>query len=112
MKYTKFRDAFGKFRFSLDSDNGETILKSESYNSINCYDNGIRSVRDNSPFDFRYEKRKSKRHQYYFVLKSINDEVIAISADYSTLIARDEGIEEVKKIAPDAPVERFIHSLI
>lgn len=111
MKYTKFKDPNGKFRFSLSSDKGEIILNSESYDSINCYDNGIRSVRDNAPFDFRYEKRKAAKKQYYFVLKSINDVVIGISTTYTSLHERDRYLEEVKRIAPDAPVENMIHCL-
>lgn len=112
MKYIKFIDAQGNFRFSLNAEDGAVILKSDSYRTIHGYDHGIRSVRDNSPFDFRYEKLKVSNSQFFFVLKSTDDDIIGVSSFYNSLRDRDNAIEILKKWASDAPVERLIHSLI
>ncbi|MDU3301416.1 MAG: YegP family protein, partial [Enterobacter ludwigii] len=47
----------GQFRFVLKAGNGETILTSELYTTKNSAENGIASVRTNSPSDERYEKK-------------------------------------------------------
>jgi uncharacterized protein YegP (UPF0339 family) len=43
--------------------------------------------------------------QYTFVLKAANGEIIATSERYTTKASAKNGIESVKKNAPDAPVE-------
>lgn len=47
---------------------------------------------------------KSKNGQYHFVLKAGNGEIIATSEQYTTKASAQNGIESVKKNAPDAPV--------
>jgi len=48
---------------------------------------------------------KSADGQYYFVLKAPNGETIAQSESYTTRSAAKNGIESVKKTAPDATTE-------
>ena len=48
-KYIIRKNKAGKFYFVLTAKNGKTILKSESYNSIQACNAGIRSVRTNAP---------------------------------------------------------------
>lgn len=103
-KYTKFRDKAGQFRFNLRAANGEIILHSEGYiNSSGC-DNGIASVRKNSPVDSRYDRRTATNGQFYFVLKAANGEIIGQSELYTTQAARENGIQAVKRVGPTAPV--------
>jgi len=104
-KYLKYKDSAGQFRFNLKAGNGERILHSESYVSSSGCDNGIESVRENSPFDERYDKRTATNGQYYFVLKARNGEIIGTSETYTTTSARDNGIDSVKKVGPSAPVD-------
>ena len=94
----------GQFMFNLKAGNGEVILTSERYTTKHGAENGIASVRTNSPKDDRYERRTSVSNQPYFVLKAANGEPLGRSEMYSSASARDNGIESVKRNGPNAPV--------
>ncbi len=108
MKNPKFQIYKGRddqFYFRLIAANGEVILGSEGYVSKSGCQNGISSVKQNAPYDERYQRKTSAAGQFYFVLTAPNNEVIGISEMYSSEKARDNGIESVKKTAPVAPIE-------
>ncbi|AMY65387.1 YegP family protein [Enterobacter asburiae] len=86
----------GQFRFVLKAGNGETILTSELYTSKSAAENGIASVRTNSPLDERYEKKTASNGKYHFNLKAGNHQVIGSSQLYATEQSRDKGIASVK----------------
>ena len=94
-----------QFYFRLRAANGEPILASEGYVAKDGCENGIESVKENSPKDERYKREESDDEQYYFNLVAANGEIIGTSEMYTTEQARDSGIEAVKKVAPDAPTE-------
>ena len=48
-KFQLYRDASGKFHFTLKAANGEIIASGETYNSKEAALDGIRSVRNNAP---------------------------------------------------------------
>ncbi|MCA9304905.1 MAG: YegP family protein [Phycisphaerales bacterium] len=104
-KYVLKKTTDGQFMFNLKAGNGEVILTSERYTSKAGAENGIESVRINSPHDARYERKKSTSNQPYFVLKAANGQVIGKSEMYSSESARDNGIESVKTNGPDSPVD-------
>lgn len=104
-KFQIFTGRDGQFYFRLRGGGGEIILASEGYTSKAGCQNGIRSVKENAPLDERYRRRTSANDQFYFVLVAANGEVIGVSETYTTERRRDEGIEAVKRIAPDAPIE-------
>jgi hypothetical protein len=95
----------GEFQFRLKASNGQEILASEGYTTRAACENGIESVRKNAPEDARYERLVSKNEKPYFNLKATNGQVIGTSELYESTAARDNGIESVKKNAPDATVE-------
>ena len=64
----------------------------------------MESVKKNSQEDARFEKLDSKNGKPYFNLKATNGQVIGTSELYESVAARDNGIESVKKNAPDAEV--------
>ena len=66
--------------------------------------NGIESVKRNAPEDARYDRKEAKNGAPYFNLKATNGQVIGTSEMYSSVAARENGIESVKKNAPDAEV--------
>ena len=103
--YTKFRDKVGQFRFNLKAANHEIILSSEGYLTSQSCDNGIASVRVNSPLDHRYDRLRSKDDKYYFNLKGGNGEVIGTSETYNSAAAMEVGISSVKVNAPNAEVK-------
>lgn len=94
-----------EFQFVLKAGNGQVILSSEGYSSKAACENGIESVRKNSQEDARFEKLESKNGKPYFNLKASNGQIIGNSELYESAAARDNGIESVKKNAPDSDVK-------
>lgn len=103
-KFVIKKSSNGQYFFNLKANNGETILTSETYVSKSGAQNGINSVRVNTPFDSRYE-RKTSSSQYYFVLKAANGEPLGKSEMYNSSSAMENGIASVKTNAPSAIVE-------
>ena len=94
----------GQIHFNLKAGNGQIILSSEMYDGKSAAENGIESVRKNSPDDGRYE-RKSSDKGFRFNLKAGNGQVIGASESYTTEAARENGIESVKKNGPTAVID-------
>ena len=108
MNYPKFQvfksSSNNQYYYRLRSKNGEIVLNGEGYTSKQSCLAGIASVKVNSPYDSRYE-RKDGTYSYTFNLKALNGEIIGRSESYTTSTARENGIEAVKRDAPDAPIE-------
>ena len=66
-----YKDTANEYRFRLKANNGLNILASEGYLSKSSCINGIKSVRENSQDDSKYDKRKSSNQKNYFNLKSL-----------------------------------------
>ena len=104
-KFEIYLDQKSEFRFRLKAKNGENILHStEGYTTKQNCQKGIASVKTNAPYDSRYHRDTAKNGQSYFVLKAGNGEPLGMSEMYSSKAARDNGIEAVKRDAPNAPV--------
>lgn len=103
-KFELKKSSNDKYYFNLKAGNGEVILSSEMYETKSSAENGIESVKKNAPLDERYEKKTSSKGEPYFVLKAANGQTIGVSEMYSSTSARDNGIESVKKNAPDATI--------
>ena len=93
-----------QFYFNLRAGNNEIILTSETYTTKSAAQNGIQSVRRNSPSDERYKRRTSSDGKHYFVLVALNNEVIGTSELYSLQQAMENGIQSVKENGPTAEV--------
>lgn len=106
------------FKFDLKADNGEIIASSEVYKTKASCLNGINSVRKNSVGGVEdqtvegFEKVKHPKFEVYtdkagefrFRLKATNGEIIATSEGYKAKKSCMNGIESVKKNAPEALV--------
>lgn len=92
----------GEFQFNLKAGNGQVILTSEGYGAKASALNGIESVKKNSPQDGRYERKTSSNGKWFFNLLATNGQVIGASEMYESEAGRENGIESVKKNAPDA----------
>ncbi|MBO6054105.1 MAG: YegP family protein [Oscillospiraceae bacterium] len=105
--------------FNLKAGNGQVIASSEVYNSMAACKNGIESVRRNAPVanienqtveGFEKEKHPKfeiyadKRGEFRFRLKATNGEIIAVSEGYKSLDSCLNGVDSVKRNAPDAEV--------
>lgn len=95
----------GEIYFNLHAGNHEVILTSEAYSSRAAAENGIASVRTNSPLEERYDRKTSTNGQPYFALKAANGQNIGRSELYNSEPARDNGIESVKKNGPSTEVK-------
>lgn len=94
----------GEYQFNLKATNGQVILASEGYTTLAACKNGIESVKKNSQEDARFERKEAKDGSPYFNLKATNGQIIGKSEMYSSVASRDNGIESVKKNAPEAEV--------
>lgn len=94
-----------EYYYRLKSVNGQIILSGEGYKSKQGCENGIQSVKSNASRDYLYENRTAQNGQYYFVLKALNGEIIGISETYTSIYARENGKQSVKRDAYLAPVE-------
>ena len=108
-------------KFDLKASNGEVIATSEVYASEAACMNGVESVRtncaaaveDQTVENFegvkhpKYEVYTDKSGEFRFRLKARNGEIIAVSEGYKAKASCLNGIESVKKNAPDAPVEKI-----
>lgn len=103
-KFELYTDKAGEFRFRLKAGNGQIILASEGYAAKGGAMNGIESVKKNAAEDARFERKESKSGKPMFNLLAANHQVIGTSELYESEAARDNGIESVKKNAPDAEV--------
>jgi len=103
-KFECYKDKAGEYRFRLKAGNGETILSSEGYSSKAGCENGIESVKKNCLDDKCFEKKTTDGGKFRFNLKSTNGQVIGSSQNYKSESGRDNGIDSVRKNAPDAAV--------
>jgi len=101
-KFEIYEDNAGEYRFRLKASNGQNILSSEGYTSRASCLKGIESVKTNAPDDARYERKETSSGKYMFNLKAANHQVIGTSQQYESVASRDNGIESVKKHAPEA----------
>ncbi|MBE6896219.1 MAG: DUF1508 domain-containing protein [Ruminococcaceae bacterium] len=107
-------------KFDLKAGNGEVIATSEVYSSKAACEKGVESVRKNSVaaniedqtvegFETakhpKFEVYLDKAGEYRFRLKATNGEPIAASEGYSSKAGCLNGIESVKKNAPEAEIE-------
>jgi len=104
-KFVITKRANGEFQFNLKAGNGQVILASEGYTTKAACENGIESVKKNSHDDARFERLTSKNDKFYFLLKATNGQAIGSSEMYESVASRDNGIESVKKNAPEAEVD-------
>lgn len=95
----------GEFQFNLAAGNGQTILASEGYSTKAACLNGVESVRKNASDDSKFDRKDSKNGKFYFNLLAGNGQIIGSSEMYESTASRDNGIESVKKNAPEAVID-------
>ena len=104
-------------KFDLKAGNGEVIATSEVYSGDAACKKGIESVRKNAveakledqtvegfAANPKFEVYTDKAGEFRFRLKARNGEIIATSEGYKAKASCLNGIESVRKNAPDAPV--------
>lgn len=109
------------FRFNLLATNGQVIATSQTYKSLASCKGGIASVQACAPVanvedqtQGSFTPAKCPKFQIYidkagefrFRLLAKNGQNIAAGEGYTKMSSCENGIESVRKNAPDAPVER------
>ena len=107
------------FKFNLLASNGQIIGVSEVYSGKEACLNGIESVRKNaeaanledqtadsvvSAVNPKFEIYTDKAGEFRFRLKARNGEIILSSEGYSAKASCENGIESVRKNAPEAEI--------
>ena len=107
--------------FNLKAGNGEVIAVSEVYTTEAACMKGVASVRRNAVAakledqtveevqkvtNPKFEVYLDKAGEYRFRLKARNGEIIATGESYKSKPSCLNGIESIRKNAPDAKVER------
>ena len=113
------RNVASGIKFDLKHTNGQVIATSEVYNSKGACVNGIESVQKNAPaagvedqtvenFEQvkhpKFEMYTDKAGEFRFRLKATNGQIIATSEGYKAKASCLNGIESVKKNAPEAEI--------
>ena len=116
------KEAKGGLRFNLKAGNGEIIATSQVYASEDTCMNGIESVRknaveakleDQTVADFaqvtnpKFEVYKDKGGEFRFRLKARNGEIIATGEGYKAKASCLNGIDSIRRNAPDSPVVKI-----
>jgi len=106
-------------KFNLKANNGEIIATSEIYSSEAACKKGIASVKKNAPIakledqtvaDFatvtnpKFEIYTDKAGEFRYRLKARNGEIIAVGEGYKAKASCLNGVESVRKNAPDAEI--------
>ncbi len=105
--------------FNLIATNGQVIGTSETYKSMVSCKNGIESVKKNAVIagiedttvegyetikNPKFVIKEDKAGKFRFNLQAKNGEIILSSQGYATMVSCKNGIESVKKNAPEAPI--------
>jgi len=113
------RETATGIKFDLKATNGQVIATSQVYSSKKSCINGVESVRKNSVIanieDQTVENYETMKHpkfeiytdkagEYRFRLKATNGEIIATGEGYKKKASCINGIESIKKNAPDAEI--------
>ena len=117
-KFVIKETANGGFKFDLKAGNGEVIASSQIYKSEKACKAGVESVRNNALAEVedqtvenfevkkhpKYEMYTDKRGEVRFRLKARNGQIVAVGEGYKSMKSCLNGIESIKKNAPESPV--------
>jgi uncharacterized protein len=95
----------GKFMFNLKAPNGKVVLTSELYDKKRNAIKGIEAVKKSATIDKRFEEKKTRKGELYFVLRANNGEIVGTSESYRSMMGLKGGLASVKAHAPEARVE-------
>lgn len=120
MGYFVFKKTNTGVKFDLVAGNHEVIATSEVYKSESSCKKGIASVRRNAPIANvedkteepvvtarcpKFEIYTDKAGEFRFRLKATNGQIIAVSEGYVAKASCLNGIESVRKNAPEADIK-------
>lgn len=108
MKNPKFlvtSDQPRQLSFVLTARNGQVLLESPVYPSLDKCREGIQAVRDHAADDTRYQRQATAEKKWYFELTTVEGSLLATGRPYTQRHGCERGIRAAKRVAPAAPVE-------
>jgi len=103
-KYVISKAKNGENYFNLKATNGQIILTSDMYPSLDACTNAIESVQKNCVDDNRYERKISSNNKPFFNLKTSDGQIIGKSEMYESEAGMENGIASVKRNGPTTKV--------
>lgn len=118
-KFVVKQSKSGGFIFNLKANNGQVIAGGQVYKTLPACKNGIKSIQANAPvaavedqttegFEVqknpKFEIYTDKKGEIRFRLKAKNGQIIATGEGYTTKKACLNGVESIRKNAPDAEI--------
>jgi uncharacterized protein len=98
-------DQHYQFSFVLTARNGQVLLESPVYPSLDKCREGIQAVRHHVFDDKRYQRRATAGKKWYFELTTTEGSLLATGRPYTQRHGCERGIRATKRVAPDALVE-------
>lgn len=106
------------YKFDLKASNGETIATSEVYKTLAACEKGTQSVAKcavsanvadltagGQAVNPKFEIYEDKAGEFRFRLRSRNGKIIAVSEGYKSKASCENGMESVRKNAPEAQID-------
>jgi uncharacterized protein YegP (UPF0339 family) len=101
-KYFLHPAGTSQFHWALRAGNGETILSSQLYGSLESAEAAVQSCRTHSANDARFSRLSTLDQKAYFVLTDADGGKIGTSEMYPSESKRDKGIATCKADAATA----------
>lgn len=102
--FSAFFKEDGMYYFQFNDEAGEPILFSHGYQSEKGRDSGIQAVIRNAADSRHYETEKTRKGQYFFILKSGNHQEVGRSRMFDTRAEMQEKLKLLKAVRNDTPV--------
>lgn len=90
------------YRFILKTKNGEVLLVSISFDSLEETEKAIASCKTLSPYKTRFERKTAPNGKFLFILKDTTGKMLAESRYYTSEAGMQNGMEAVRKYSTDS----------
>lgn len=90
------RDKNKDYYFRIKAANDDKLLQSEGYKTKQGCENGIETLKDHASDETSYERIKTDKNQFYFVIKAKNGKVLGTSEVYTTKANMEKALKSVK----------------
>jgi uncharacterized protein YegP (UPF0339 family) len=96
--FETFRGLDDRFYFNVMAKNGENVLRSQGYTSLDSAQKGVESILRSGHDARQYEIRAAKNGEHYFNLLAANGEIIGTSELYVSKTNAERGARTVRAL--------------
>jgi uncharacterized protein len=104
-RFESFTGIDGQTYFHLVAGNGELVMQSEGYSSLEAAQKGVASVKDNGTLDGNYKVLQASDGEFYFNLVGANNKIIGSSEMYPNKSNAERAVTQVRALV--AKIKRF-----